>query len=251
MLRPRIIPVLLLKNGGLYKSKLFKDYKYIGDPINAVKIFNDSKADELVFLDIDATKENRLISLEFVKEVGEEANMPFAVGGGIKTLENIQDIIAVGAEKVIINSYAAENPNFIREAADAFGSSTITVCIDIKSKFLGKPQTWINGGTKATGLNPVEFAKKAEKLGAGEIIVQCIERDGLMQGYDINTIKAIAEAVTIPVVALGGAGTLQHLKEGYQLGYANGLAGGSIFVYKGTRNGVLITYPEKSEIKFI
>jgi cyclase len=251
MLRPRIIPVLLLKNGGLYKSKLFKDHKYIGDPINAVKIFNDSYADELVFLDIDATKENRLISLEFVKEVGEEANMPFAVGGGIKTLENIQDIIAVGAEKVIINSYAAENPNFIREAADAFGSSTIAICIDIKSKFLGKPQTWINAGTKATGLNPVEFAKKVEQLGAGEIIVQCIERDGLMQGYDINTIKAIAEAVTIPVVALGGAGTLQHLKEGYQLGYANGLAGGSIFVYKGTRNGVLITYPEKSEIQFI
>jgi cyclase len=177
--------------------------------------------------------------------------MPFAVGGGIKTLENIQDIIAVGAEKVIINSYAAENPNFIREAADAFGSSTIAICIDIKSKFLGKPQTWINAGTKATGLNPVEFAKKVEQLGAGEIIVQCIERDGLMQGYDINTIKAIAEAVTIPVVALGGAGTLQHLKEGYQLGYANGLAGGSIFVYKGTRNGVLITYPEKSEIQFI
>ncbi|UPT66323.1 MAG: HisA/HisF-related TIM barrel protein [Sphingobacteriales bacterium JAD_PAG50586_3] len=120
MLRPRIIPVLLLKGSGLYKSKQFKDHKYIGDPINAVKIFNDSNADELVFLDIDATKESRLISLDFVQEVGEEANMPFAVGGGIKTLDNIQDIIAAGAEKVIINSYAAENPDFIAQAADAF-----------------------------------------------------------------------------------------------------------------------------------
>jgi cyclase len=251
MLRPRIIPVLLLKGSGLVKSKQFKDHKYIGDPINAVKIFNDSNADELVFLDIDATKENRLISLDFVHEVGEEANMPFAVGGGIKTLENIQDIIAAGAEKVVINSYAAENPDFIAQAADAFGSSTIAVCIDFKSKFLGKMQTWTNGGTKGTGLNPIDFAKAMEQKGAGEIIIQSIERDGLMGGYDINMVKSIAEAVTIPVVALGGAGNLNHLKECYQQGYANGLAGGSIFVYKGTRNGVLISYPEKSEIKFI
>src|SRR3989339_1101062 len=138
MFRPRIIPILLLSGQSLVKSKEFKNYRYIGDPINAVRIFNDLKADELVFLDITATKEKRLISLDFVKNVGEEANMPFAVGGGIRTKKDIQDIIGAGAEKVIINSYAAENPQFIAEASNAFGSSTIVVCIDVKKKTFGK-----------------------------------------------------------------------------------------------------------------
>jgi imidazole glycerol-phosphate synthase subunit HisF len=250
MFRPRVIPTLLLKDGALYKSKGFKDYKYIGDPINAVKLFNDLRADELVFLDITATAENRLISLDFVGEVGEEANMPFAVGGGIKTLEHIRDIISAGAEKVIINSYAVEDPDFIRRAADAFGSSTIVVCIDVKKKFLGKEQTYTRGGSKASGYSPVDFAKLMQDKGAGEIIIQSIERDGLMNGYDINLIKAVAEAVTIPVVALGGAGSLQDLKDAYTQAYANGLAAGSLFIYKGTRNGVLINYPEKTELNF-
>jgi cyclase len=251
MLRPRIIPVLLLKNEGLYKSKQFKDYKYIGDPINAVKIFNDSKADELVFLDITATTENKLISLDFVREVGEEANMPFGVGGGIRTLDHIREIIGAGAEKVIINSYAVENPDFISQASDTFGSSAITVCIDYKTKLFGKLQTWTNAGTKASGYSPVDFAKLMEEKGAGEIIIQSIEKDGMMSGYDLNVTKSISEAVGIPVVALGGAGNLQHLKEVYDASYAGGLAAGSIFIYKGTRNGVLISYPEKSELTFI
>lgn len=250
MFRPRIIPVLLLKNLALVKSKAFKDYRYIGDPINAVKIFNDSKADELVFLDISATKENRLISLEFVKNVGEEANMPFAVGGGIRTIQHIRDIISAGAEKVIIGSYAAENPDFIRQASETFGSSTIDVCIDVKKKFLGKPEVWTRNGTKSTGFSPVEFAKLMEEKGAGELIIQSIEHDGMMKGYDINLIKSVSEAVTIPVVALGGAGSLAHLKQAYTEGYANGLAAGSIFVYHGPSNGVLINYPERFEMVF-
>lgn len=250
MLRPRIIPVLLLKGNVLVKSIGFKNPKYIGDPINAVRIYNDLKADELVFLDIEATKEKRLISLDFVKDVGEEANMPFAVGGGIRSLEDIRSIISAGAEKVIINSYAVENPDFIARAAAAFGSSTIAICIDVKKKLFGGLQTWTLAGTKASGHTPVEFAKLMEAKGAGEIILQSIERDGEMNGYDLGLIKEISEAVTIPVIALGGAGNMQHLRDGFEKGFANGLAGGSMFVYQGTKRGVLISYPEKEEMTF-
>ena len=248
--RPRVIPVLLLKGNVLVKSIGFKNPKYIGDPINAVKIYNDLKADELVFLDIEATKEKRLISLDFVKDVGEEANMPFAVGGGIRSLEDIRSIIAAGAEKVVINSYAVENPDFIAEAADTFGSSTIAICIDVKKKLFGGLQTWTMAGTKASGFSPVEFAQLMEEKGAGEIIIQSIEKDGEMNGYDISLVKQIAETVTIPVIALGGAGNMQHLKDGFEKGFANGLAGGSMFVYQGTKRGVLVTYPEKDEMIF-
>ncbi len=248
MFRPRIIPVLLLKNEALVKSKGFKDFRYIGDPINAVKIFNDLKADELVFLDIMASKEKRLISLDFVKNVGEEANMPFAVGGGIRSLENIRDIIGAGAEKVIINSYAAENPDFIRQASEEFGSSTIVVCIDVKKKRFGKLQAWTLNGTKSTGFAPEEFAQVMQAKGAGEIIIQSIEKDGSMNGYDIELIKKISMSVTIPVIALGGAGKISHLKEAYTEGYANGLAAGSMFVFYGSRDSVLINYPKKQEI---
>ncbi len=249
MFRPRIIPVLLLKNQGLVKSIGFKEHRYIGDPINAVKIFNDQKADELVFLDILASKEKRTISLEFVKNVGEEANMPFAVGGGIQTLQQIREITAAGAEKVIINTFASINPDFIKQASDTFGSSTITVCIDVKKKFLSTEQSWILNGSKSTGYSPVEFAQMMENNGAGEIIIQSIERDGMMNGYDIPLIKKIAEAVSIPVVALGGAGNSSHMKEASLNGFANGLAAGSMFVYHGSRKGVLINYLNEEEKK--
>jgi cyclase len=248
MFRPRVIPVLLFKNNGLVKSKGFKDFRYIGDPINAVKIFNDLKADELIFLDILASSEKRLIPLEFVKNIGEEANMPFGVGGGIRTIEDIRSIIGAGAEKVIIGSHAATDPDFIREASETFGSSTIVVCIDVKKNFWGREQTWTMNGSRSTGFSPIEFARLMEKEGAGEIIIQSIDRDGMMNGYDINLIKSISEAVSIPVVALGGAGTVEHLKEAYIEGFANGLAAGSMFVYQGPKQGVLISYPEKNEL---
>lgn len=250
MFRPRIIPVLLLKNLALVKSIQFKNHKYIGDPINAVRIFNDLKADELVFLDIEASKENRLISLDFVKNVGEEANMPFAVGGGIKTLDDIQSVISAGAEKAVINTRAAQNPEFIREASETFGSSTVVVCIDVKKKFLKGQRTWISSGSKSTNYSPVEFAKLMEENGAGEIIIQSIENDGVMQGYDIELIKSISTAVSIPVVALGGAGKKEDLIDAYKNGCANGLAAGSLFVYQGTKRGVLINYPDKNELNF-
>jgi len=246
--RPRIIPVLLLQYKGLVKSVNFKNHRYIGDPINAVRIFNDLNADELAFIDILATKEKRTISVDFVKNVGEEANMPFSVGGGIRTLEDIRKIIEAGAEKVILNSIAGENPGFVSEAADAFGSSTITVCIDVKNDFLGKEKVWIKAGTKSINFNPVQFARQMEESGAGEIIIQSIERDGTMEGYDINLIKKVAESVSIPVVSLGGAGRWQHIIELNSLVSLNGLAAGSLFVYHGERNAVLVNYPEREKI---
>lgn len=250
MYRPRVIPVLLLRNDALVKSRGFSKYRYIGDPINAVRIFNDLKADELVFLDILATRKKRLISLDFVRKVGEEANMPFAVGGGIRTLRDIRSILSAGAEKVVINSYAAENPDFISEAADSFGSSTVAVCIDVKKRWLGAPQTWTVAGTRPSGYRPEEFAKLAEEKGAGEIIVQSITRDGMMEGYDIDLIRRISETVTIPVVALGGAGSLEHLRQAFAQGHTSGLAAGSMFVFHGPKRGVLINYPERSEMHF-
>lgn len=250
MFRPRVIPVLLLKGQGLVKSIQFSNYHYLGDPINAVRIFNDLKADELVFLDILATKENRIISLDFIKNVGEEANMPFTAGGGVKSLNDIQQIISAGAEKVIINSYAAENPSFIKEATEAFGSSTISVCIDVKKKLFGGERTWVNAGSKSTQYSPIEFAILMEQQGAGEIIIQSIAQDGMMTGYDIPLIQKITNAVTIPVVAMGGAGCIDDLTKCYEQTHVSGLGGGSVFVFQSKNRGVLINYPSKNELNF-
>lgn len=251
MFRPRVIPVLLLKEKGLVKSVQFKDHKYVGDPINAVKIFNDLKADELVFLDIMATGQNRSISLDFVHRVGDEANMPFAVGGGIRTCAEIKAIINAGAEKAVINSYAVERPAFIREAADTFGSSTIVVSIDVRKKFLGKKQVYTAAANKATGLNPVEWAIKMQTEGAGELIINSVERDGTMEGYDLDLIGDIARAVDIPVVALGGAGKEQDFRDAIKSSYASAVAAGSLFVFHGPRKAVLVNYPSQETLRHL
>jgi cyclase len=251
MYRPRVIPLLLLRNLGLVKSVKFKSHRYIGDPINAVKIFNDKKADELAFLDINATKENRCIPIEFVHKVGDEANMPFAVGGGIKTVENIREVLTYGAEKVIINTAAYENPDFIKRAADSFGSSTITVCIDIKKSLFGKEKIISAGSGKEISEDPISFAQKMEEYGAGEIIIQSIDNDGTYEGYDLELTKKISVSLTIPVIALGGAGKYSHFKEAVDIGMASAVAAGSIFVFHGPRKAVLISYPSKQEIKEI
>jgi cyclase len=236
---------------GLVKSVKFKDCRYIGDPINAVKIFNDLKVDELVFLDILASKEKRSISLDFVRNVGDEANMPFAVGGGIRTIQQIKEIINAGAEKVVINTYAIENPDFIKQASDEFGSSTIVISIDVKKKFLGKKQVYTMAGTKATGINPVEFAQLMQERGAGEIIINSIENDGLMTGYDLELIEQISKAVEIPVVAAGGAGALDDFSKAVNESYASAVAAGSMFVYHGPRKAVLVNYPSNNKLKEI
>jgi imidazole glycerol-phosphate synthase subunit HisF len=249
MFRPRIIPVLLLRNLGLVKSVAFRRHRYIGDPINAVRIFNDLLADELVFLDIDATREKRLINLDFVHDVGEEANMPFAVGGGIRTLEDIRTILAKGAEKVVIGSSAFHKPDFITEASKEFGSSTISVCMDVKRSFLKGKRVFVGNANHNTHYTPEGYAKMMEDMGAGEIIVQSVDRDGIMKGYDIELIRNVSEKVSIPVVALGGASGTSDFSDAWHKGYATGLAAASMFVYQGPLNGVLINYPEQRELK--
>lgn len=250
MFRPRIIPVLLLKENVLVKSVQFRNHRYIGDPINAVRIFNELRADELVFLDIEASRNKRLISLEIVKDVGEEALMPFSVGGGITSLDQIALVLAAGAEKVIINTYAGFDLNFIKKASEFYGSSTIVVCIDVRRRIFRGERAWVLNGSVPTQFTPLEFAHALEDNGAGELIVQSIERDGMMQGYDIPLIRSIATSVKVPVVALGGAGDREHLEDGYRNGHADALAAGSMFVYRDRKKGVLINYPDKRELSF-
>ncbi|NUN07796.1 MAG: imidazole glycerol phosphate synthase subunit HisF [Ignavibacteriaceae bacterium] len=248
MFRPRVIPVLLLRNLGLVKSVKFKDHRYIGDPINAVKIFNDKKADELIFLDINASVENRLISLDFIHKVGDEANMPFGVGGGIKNIADIRKVLENGAEKVVLNTIACENPEFIKEASETFGSSTIVVCVDVKKNYFGKYNVVYRNGKKKTNEDLIEFAQKMARNGAGEIIIQSVDLDGTYAGYDLELTKKVAESVTIPVVALGGAKDYNDFKLAAEKGLASAVAAGSIFVYHGPRRAVLISFPNRVEL---
>jgi cyclase len=247
MFRPRLIPVLLLRKNALVKSTRFTDHRYIGDPINAVRIFNHFKCDELIFLDIDAARNRRTISPHFIKQVGEEADMPFAVGGGIHDLDAIRTALAAGAEKVIIGT-AAVDTEFIKAASDMFGASSITVCMDVKKNWLGKEQVWIKNGKQASSFIPEDFARLMEESGAGEIIVQSILKDGMMEGYDIQLLRKISQCTTIPVVALGGAGSISHLQQAYTEGMVNGLAAGSFFIYRSAKKGVLLHYPERKDI---
>jgi cyclase len=251
MIIPRIIPCLLLKNLGLVKSIRFKDYRYIGDPINAVRIFNAMESDELIFLDILATREKRQIQIDLIRKIGDEAYMPFTVGGGIDSLSIIKEIINAGAEKVCINSYALKNPEFIKEATNTFGSSTIVVSIDIKLSFLNHKYVYDHSISRHTNINPVDYARMMESMGAGELIVNSVDRDGMMNGYDIELIRKISDAVRIPVIALGGAGKLDDFKSAVNDGHASAIAAGSMFIYHGPRKAVLINYPTKLEMRNI
>ena len=249
MYRPRIIPCLLLKGQGLVKSIKFKNHRYIGDPINAVKIFNDKRADELIFLDVFASKEGRTVSLDLVKKLGDECNMPFAVGGGIHSIEQIKSLIQAGAEKVCINTKAVQQPDFIKEASEEFGSSTIVVSIDVKKKMFGAERVFIQNGSKSTSYSPVEFAQLMQEKGAGEILINSIEHDGMMEGYDLALIKRISDAINIPLIACGGAGSLKDISDAVIQGGASAAAAGSMFVYHGPRRAVLINLPVKEALQ--
>ncbi len=248
MFRPRVIPVLLLQSNGLVKTVMFDNPKYIGDPINAVKIFNDFEADELVFLDIEATKQNRTISLDLVKDIAEESFMPFAVGGGINSIEIIRDLLKSGAEKVVLNDALFSNPELIIASSKIFGKQSIIASIDVKRNNFGEHEVYRNCGKTPTGLNVVELAKKASDLGAGEIIINSIDRDGTFEGYDIELINIISNAVPVPVVALGGAGELEDLQKVVELGGASAVAVGSLFSFVDSKRSVLINYPDPEEL---
>src|SRR5664279_889837 len=244
----RIIPCLLLRNNGLVKTVKFKDSTYIGDPINTVKIFNEKEVDELFFLDIDATRLHKEPPYELIQNIASECFMPFAYGGGIHLLLQIERIIKSGAEKVIINTNVFLQKDFLAEAVKQFGSSTIAVSIDVKREFLKGNVVYIKGGTQSTGLTLVVYATRIEDAGAGEILINSIDRDGVMEGFDIELIKSISNSIRIPVIACGGAGTLNDFKLAVKEGGASAVAAGSFFVFHGKRRAVLITYPSYSEI---
>ena len=243
MLLPRVIPCLLLLNTGLIKTIKFGETKYLGDPINIVKIFNDKAVDELVFLDITATVERRRPPFEILEKIASEAFMPLGYGGGICNLDDVKTILGLGIEKVIINTQAVENPDFVSDVANFAGNQSTAVSIDVKKGLLGRYEVRINRGTKSTGLDPVEFAKTMEKQGAGELMLCSIDRDGTMKGYDIDLIKRITTAVMIPVVACGGARTVRDLSAAIKQGGASAAGAGSMFVFNGPHRAVLISYP--------
>jgi cyclase len=247
----RIIPCLLLRNNGLVKTVKFKDSTYIGDPINTVKIFNEKEVDEIFFLDIDATRLKKEPPYELIQNIASECFMPFAYGGGIHSLQQIERIIKSGAEKIIINTQAFLGKNFLKEAVHQFGSSTIAVSIDVKKEFLKGNIVYIKGGTQGTGINPVDYAREIENAGAGEILINSIDRDGVMEGYDIELIKSISNSIKIPLIACGGAGRLSDFGLAVKQGGASAAAAGSFFVFHGKRRAVLITYPSYSEISSI
>jgi cyclase len=245
----RVIPVLLLKGAGLVKTVRFRDPKYVGDPRNAVKIFNEKEVDELVVLDIEATNEGRGPRFELIREIVSEAFMPVAYGGGIRALEDARAILSLGVEKIVLNSYAVENPSFVREAKDVFGAQSVVVCLDVKKGFFGRYEIYSHGGSRGWKVDPVTFARNMEQMGAGELIVNSIDRDGTMTGYDLDLIKAVAGAVTVPVIACGGAESVEDFGRAVSQGGASAVAAGSIFVFHGRHQAVLISYPDQKTLK--
>jgi cyclase len=248
MHHPRVIPCLLLKGAGLVKTVRFKDPTYIGDPRNAVKIFNEKEVDELVLLDIMASVERRKPNLGLIEEIVSEAFMPVAYGGGIRSVDDARAVLVAGVEKVVIATAAVENDQIIREAAAQFGSQSVLVCMDVKRRFVGDYEVFTHGGRKASGREPVLLAKRAEELGAGEIVVNSIDRDGTMSGYEVPLVKSVADAVGVPVLACGGAGTLDHVGQVVAAG-ASAAAVGSMFVFHGKHRAVLISYPTQQELR--
>lgn len=251
MLKTRVMPCLLYYNRGLYKTIKFKNANYVGDPINAIKIYNEKEVDELIFLDIMASKEGREPDYKIIKDIASECFMPLCYGGGITTLNQVKKIMEIGVEKVSFNAACVHNPSLITVTANDFGSQAVIVSIDVKKNMWGKYEVVKNSGTKSIGIHPVAFAKKMVELGAGEILLTAIDREGTWDGYDLDLIKSVTDAVNIPVIANGGAGNLNHLAEAAKIGNASGLVIGSMAVYQKKGMGVLINFPNRTALETI
>lgn len=249
MLQTRVIPVLLLENKGLVKTKNFKDAKYVGDPLNAIKIFNEKEVDELIFLDIEASKQKKEPNYELIKNFASECFMPVCYGGGISEIAQMKKIFSLGIEKVSLNSTALKNEQLIQEAVKIFGSQSIVISIDIKKSLFGKYQIY-DHTTKKTLKTPfLEHIKRMEELGAGEILINNIDMDGIQKGYDIQLLQQVVDSVRVPVIACGGAGRLEDFKEAKVKANVSAVAAGSFFVFQGKHNAVLITYPKYDELE--
>lgn len=248
MLEPRFIPVLLVRGSGLYKTIKFKDPTYIGDPINAVRIFNEKAVDELIVLDIDAHKDANGPRLGFLAEIASEAFIPLCYGGGVRKLTDFEALFRLGVEKVAVNSAAAESMALVEQAAKVFGNQSVVVSIDFRRTFLGRYRRFARGGTSEIKGALESAVREAESAGAGEILVNSIDRDGTMSGYDLELIREASSAVSVPIVACGGAGSLSDMVTAIREGGASAAAAGSLFVFKGKHRAVLITYPDEAQI---
>lgn len=251
MLKTRVIPTLLLRGAGLVKTTGFRNPVYVGDPINAIRIFNEKEVDELVLLDITASRTGKGPAFSTIENIASECFMPVAYGGGITAVEQIRKILGAGIEKVVVNAAALLNPQLVREAVREFGSQAIVVSIDVKRKLLGRYEVYGDGGTKSTGHEPAAYARQMEDLGAGEILLTAIDRDGTMKGYDIELVAKVTSAVGIPVIASGGAGTIADFGVASKRAGAAAVAAGAMFVFHGPHRAVLITYPSHAELSAV
>ncbi|MFM9909065.1 MAG: AglZ/HisF2 family acetamidino modification protein [Chitinophagaceae bacterium] len=248
MKRIRVIPVLLIHGGGLVKTEKFKKPIYIGDPINAVKIFNEKEIDEIVILDIDASRENRGPDMDQIAEIAGEAFIPLAYGGGISNIDEVKELFYIGVEKVIFNYQAFHNPLLISQSAKVVGSQSVVISMDVKKNLFGKYKVYTKNGTENTNLDPVDFAKRMEEAGAGELFLNSIDRDGTYSGYDLELLKRINEVMSIPVIICGGASSVDDFAKAVRNG-ASAVAAGSLFVFQRPHRAVLISYPSQEELK--
>lgn len=250
MFRARVIPTLLLKGDGLVKTVRFKAPVYVGDPINAVRIFNEKEVDELILLDISATPAGRGPDFDRIRDIASECFMPVCYGGGVRTVEDAMTLFNLGVEKVSLNTVAAAKPELVEALASSVGNQSIIVAIDVKRDWLGRARVYTECGKRNTGRSPLEYAREMESRGAGEILLNSIDRDGAMQGFDLDLVREVASAVQVPVVASGGAGTVEHLGAAVAAG-ASAVAAGSMFVFSGPHRAVLIDYPGASELRAV
>ena len=249
MIRTRIIPILLLMDEGLVKGTNFKNHKYVGDPINAVKIFNEKLVDELFFFDLSVGGKSNNIQFDLISDIASEAFMPLGYGGGIKNINQIEKLFKIGIEKISINTAAYFDQNFVKDAVKIAGSQSIVISIDVKKSFLGNYEVYVNNGKKNTKLDPITYAQKMQDCGAGELILCSIDREGTDEGYDLKLLEIVSNAVDIPVVGFGGASSLLNMVEAKNKTTVSGLAAGNLFIYYGKHKAVLITYPTNDEIK--
>ena len=249
MLRVRIIPCLLLKGKSLVKTVRFKRFSYIGDPINTCRIFNELEVDELCLLDIDASKNGVSPKFELLSEISTECFMPLSYGGGVRDVATAERIFGLGFEKIIMNTAAMVNPSIISEIAKIFGSQSVVVAIDVKAGFGGGFRCCGRSGTTCHRISPVNLARQMEDQGAGEILLTSIDREGTWEGFDVNLVRQVSDAVSIPVIANGGAGSVKHIGEVVKQGHASAVALGSMVVYQKKGMGVLVNFPDENALQ--
>jgi len=248
MLKHRIIPCLLLQNGGLVKTQKFANPKYIGDPINAIRIFNEKEVDELIVLDISASKDGKEPDYALIEEFAGECFMPLAYGGGIRTIEQARRLFALGVEKICLQTAVHEDNSLLARLADQFGSQSILVSVDVKKNWLGKYQLYSAASGKTLSHDWNDFLIQSVRAGAGEVILNAVDQDGMMQGMDLQIIRRAVETVNVPVIAIGGAGSLEDIKSALAVG-SSAVAAGAFFVFHGPRRAVLITYPRYDDLE--